>query len=446
MEKRMFPRIASAVGLALSLSATRLAAQATPTTVAVPNTPAGSVIRAWLDAFASGDTVKILDYYRRYQPDRIAAQTVNFRLGSGGFDVLSIERSEPRHIELVVRERNTPQTGYGIVDLAPTDPIRVTSSTMMLLGPNPDLSFLRVGAAARGKVIEGAIAQLDSAYVFPEVAKRMGDSLRAWNTRGRYNADSTAFGFAAKLNADVRELSHDRHMRVDFSPRVIPPLPATPAPPTPEQRARNQQEMDRMNCAFVRAEQLEGNVGYVKFNAFFDVDDCGPTASAAMNFIAGSRALIIDLRDNGGGSPAMVSYIASYLFSARTHLNDIWTRRTGSTEEFWTRDVPGRRFGGEKPVYVLTSAHTFSGGEEFAYDLKSQKRATIVGETTGGGAHPVSGHRIDEHFIIGVPFARAINPVTHTNWEGVGVEPDVKVAAGDALATAQRLIGGGVRP
>ena len=245
------------------------------------------MIRAWLDAFASGDTVKILDYYRRYQPDRIAAQTVNFRLGSGGFDVLSIERSEPPDIELVVRERNTPQTGYGIVDLAPTDPIRVTSSTMMPLGPNPDLSFLRVGAAARGKVIEGAIAQLDSAYVFPEVAKRMADSLRGWNARGRYNGDSTAFGFAARLNADVRELSHDKHMHVDFTPRVIPPLPATPPSPTPEQRARNQQEMDRVNCAFVKAEQLEGNVGYVKFDAFLDVDDCGATASAAMNFVAG---------------------------------------------------------------------------------------------------------------------------------------------------------------
>ena len=441
----MFRRIASALCVALTLSASRLGAQASATTP-VPNTPVGTVIRAWLDAFASGDTVKILDYYRRYQPERIAAQTVNFRLGSGGFDVLSIERSEPRHIELVVRERNTPQTGYAIVDLAPTDPIRVTSSTMMLLPPNADLSFLRVGAAARGRLIEGAIAQLDSFYVFPEVAKRMGDSLHAWNARGRYNADSTGFGFAAKLNADVRELSRDKHMRVDFSPRVIPPLPAMLAPPTPEQRARNQQEMDRVNCAFVKAEQLEGNVGYVKFDAFLDVDDCGATASAAMNFVAGSRALIIDLRDNGGGSPAMVNYIASYLFGSRTHLNDIWTRRTGSTEEFWTRDVPGRKFGGDKPVYVLTSSHTFSGGEEFTYDLKAQKRATIVGETTGGGAHPVSGHRIDEHFIIGVPFARAINPITHTNWEGVGVEPDVKVAAREALATAQRLISGGSRP
>jgi len=143
----------------------------------------------------------------------------------------------------------------------------------------------------------------------------------------------------------------------------------------------------------------------------------------------------------------MVSYVASYLFSKRTHLNDIWERRSGQTEEFWTRDdVPGRKFGGEKPVYVLTSSHTFSGAEEFTYNLKTQKRATIVGETTGGGAHPVSGHRIDEHFIIGVPFARAINPITHTNWEGTGIEPDVKVPAADALTTALRMIREGTRP
>jgi len=143
----------------------------------------------------------------------------------------------------------------------------------------------------------------------------------------------------------------------------------------------------------------------------------------------------------------MVAYISSYLFSQRTHLNDLWNRRSGETEQFWTRDsVPGRRFGGDKPIYVLTSSRTFSGAEEFTYNLKSLKRATIVGETTGGGAHPVSGHRIDEHFIIGVPMARAINPITHTNWEGVGVEPDVKVPAAEALATAEKLAREKVRP
>jgi len=414
---------------------------------AIPDTPAGSVIRVWQDAFNSGDTVRILDYYRRFQPERITQGTVNFRLASGGFDIVSIERSEPRHIELVVRERKTPATYYGVVDLAPSDPIRIAGSTLALMGPNADPSQLRVDAAARAKVIEGAIAELDSFYVFPEVAKRIADSLHYWNTHARYDSYTKSMSFALKLNEDVRALSHDKHMRVDYSIRPIPPRPATPPPRTPEDIARDRAQMDQMNCGFVKVEQLEGNVGYVKFNGFFDVETCGATASAAMTFIAGTRALIVDMRENGGGQPAMVSYVASYLFSKRTHLNDLWERRSGRTEEFWTRDdVPGRKFGGEKPVYVLTSSNTFSGAEEFTYNLKTQKRATIVGETTGGGAHPVSGHRIDEHFIIGVPFARAINPITHTNWEGTGIEPDVKVPAADALATALRMIREGTRP
>jgi hypothetical protein len=440
MSRRGF--VASALFVAV---ACRGVAQAT----AIPDTPAGSVIRVWQEAFNSGDTLRIIDYYRRFQPERIAQGTVNFRLASGGFDIVSIERSEPRHIELVVRERRTPATYYGVVDLAPSDPIRVATSTLAPMGPNADVSQLRVDAAARGKVIDGALAQLDSFYVFPDVAKRIADSLHYWNAHGRYDSYTKSMSFAVKLNEDVRALSHDKHMRVDYSVRPIPPRPATPPPRTPEDIARDRAQVDQVNCAFQKVENLEGNIGYVKFNAFFDVDACAPTATAAMNFVAGARALVIDLRENGGGQPAMVSYIASYLFSKRTHLNDIWERRSGQTQEFWTRDdVPGRKFGGEKPVYVLTSANTFSGGEEFTYNLKTQKRATIVGETTGGGAHPVSGHPIDQHFIIGVPFARAINPITHTNWEGTGVEPDVKVPAADALTTALRMIreGGGTRP
>ncbi|HEX6049933.1 MAG TPA: S41 family peptidase [Gemmatimonadaceae bacterium] len=441
----MHPRIANASLLAAFLTATVLGAQS-PAAPSFPNTPAGTVVKAWYDAFGSGDTLRILDFYRRYQPERIEQNTVQFRTQAGGFDILSIERAEPRRIEFVARERRTPQTYYAAVDLSPADPPRIASSFLIPLGPNATLETARIDAAGRANVIERAIAKLDSFYVFPDVAKRMADSLRARQARGDYDAYANAVSFALKLNRDVGELSRDKHMRVNYSANPIPPRPATPRPPTREDSARMRAQMDEFNCGFVKVEQLDGNVGYVKFNGFFDVGACGPTASAAMNFVAGSRALIVDLRDNGGGSPAMVAYISSYLFSTRTHLNDLWTRHTGKTEEFWTRDdVPGRRFGGEKPVYVLTSSRTFSGAEEFSYNLKSLKRATIIGETTGGGAHPVMGHRIDEHFMIGVPFARAVNPITRTNWEGTGVEPDVKVPATEALATALRLIREGVR-
>jgi C-terminal processing protease CtpA/Prc len=247
-----------------------------------------------------------------------------------------------------------------------------------------------------------------------------------------------------QLDKDLREIGHDKHLSVHYSVHALPPERAegaTPPTPSAEEGTRERRQMDEINCGFRKAEQLDGNVGYLKFDMFADPEICGPTAAAAMSFLAGTRALIMDLRENDGGTPGMIAVVESYLFDRRTHLNDVWTRHTGSTEEFWTRDsVPGRRFGGEKPVYVLTSARTFSGAEAFAYDLGANKRATIVGETTRGGAHLVRGRRIDDHFMIRVPWARAINPITHANWEGVGVEPDVKVPASEALATAQKLL------
>jgi C-terminal processing protease CtpA/Prc len=197
--------------------------------------------------------------------------------------------------------------------------------------------------------------------------------------------------------------------------------------------------MKRANCAFDKAEILFGNIGYVKFDGFMDPSVCAPTVTAALSFVANADALIFDLRENGGGDPAMVAFIASYLFDGRTHLNDLYNRKENSTEQYWTLAyVPGERMP-KQPVYVLTSKRTFSGAEEFAYDLQTQKRATLVGETTGGGAHPVAGHTVADYFMVGVPFAKAVNPVTKTNWEGTGVEPDVKVSAAVALTTAEKL-------
>jgi C-terminal processing protease CtpA/Prc len=158
-----------------------------------------------------------------------------------------------------------------------------------------------------------------------------------------------------------------------------------------------------------------------------------------MNFLANVDALIFDLRGNGGGDPKMIAFISTYLFDEPTHLNDLYNRKEDSTTQYWTLPyVPGKRLSG-KPVFVLTSKRTFSGAEEFSYNLKNLKRATIIGEVTGGGAHPVSGHRIDDHFMIGVPFARAVNPISGTNWEGTGVTPDVEVPAAEALDVANEM-------
>jgi hypothetical protein len=294
-----------------------------------------------------------------------------------------------------------------------------------------------IDRATRVRVIEGAIAKLDADYVFPDVAKRMADSLRARLARGAYDTVTDGATFAGALTRDLRAVSHDRHLFVRYFPDRVPDPNVRS---DPARMAQYRSDMARRNCGFVKTERLAGNVGYLKFDFFADPDVCGPTASAAMTALAGVDALIVDLRENGGGMPSMVAYLCSYLFPGRVHLNDLWVRSTNRTQAYWTRDVPGKKLRDGVPVYLLTAARTFSGAEEFTYDLKMLKRATVVGETTGGGAHPVFTQEIDRHFTIGVPYARAINPISKTNWEGTGVTPDVKAPAAEALTVALRLI------
>jgi retinol-binding protein 3 len=288
-----------------------------------------------------------------------------------------------------------------------------------------------IDAAARKAVIEGAIKKLHETYVFPEVAKQMETSLRERMQRKEYDTITNAAAFARTLTQHLQAVSKDKHLRVIFTGNGAPAFGGRLSP------EQYQAQASRRNFGFEKVERLSGNIGYLDFRNFEDAELAGETAAAAMTFLANTDALIIDLRQNGGGDPAMVAFISSYLFDKKTHLNDLYNRAENRTEEFWTKEtVPGKKFGGEKPVFVLTAKYTFSGAEEFSYNLKNLKRATIIGEVTGGGAHPVAPQRINDDFIIGVPFARAINPISKTNWEGVGVQPDVAVPAAQALKTA----------
>ena len=291
-------------------------------------------------------------------------------------------------------------------------------------------------AAQRRRVIDGAIAKLNEYYVYPDLGRQMAEALAAHQQRGDYNSISDAETFAVVLTTHLREVSHDRHLFVGYNPEENP---ANHDGPTPTELARYRSDMQRNNCTFEKVEILPRNIGYLKFNEFPDPAICRPTVTAVMKKLNNADAIIFDLRDNHGGDPQMVSLIASYLFNRPTHVNDIYDRRKNSTRQFWTKSPVSGNALADKRAYVLTSSATFSGAEEFAYDLKMLKRATVVGETTTGGAHPARTHQIDEHFRIRVPEARPINPVSKKNWEGTGVEPDVKVNAADALDTAQTL-------
>ena len=294
-----------------------------------------------------------------------------------------------------------------------------------------------IDAETRDKVIDGVIAKLKQFYVFADTADEMAKDLLERKDKGEYDSINDGTAFANLITQHLRAVSKDLHLGLRFIPPEAPSMMFRN--PDPEAIKRFQARMQVNNCAFKKVEHLDGNIGYLKFNGFMDAEMCGSTVSAAMGFLKNVDALIIDLRENGGGSPQMVAYISSYLFSERTHLNNLYTRFTDTTEEFWTLDdIPGDRLA-DVPVYLLTSNRTFSGAEEFAYNLKNLKRATVVGEVTGGGGHLTRGESIDGRFVLGVPFARAINPISKTTWEGVGVEPDVKVAADKALETALEL-------
>jgi hypothetical protein len=433
----------SCLALLLGL-ATAFAQHTTPDTqvvaqTVIPETPAGRTLKAWLVAFNSGDRALMEAYYKKYDPSKSVDDEKRFRDMTGGFDLLKILKSEPLQVEFLVKEKRGDTQAVGKIDVKDGEPALVADFGLRAIPPGTSVSDLdfKIDAKTRARVIDGAIENLNSFYVSPELAKKMEDSVRARQNKGEYDSLNDGDAFATKLTENFREVSHDKHLRVNFSPAKIPERPA--GPPDANAIAEYRKQMEKVNCGFDKVEILSGNVGYVKFDMFADPNICGPTAVAAMNFLANVDAIIFDLRENGGGDPKMVALVSTYLFSEQTHLNDLWERKSDSTSQYWTLPyVPGKRLEG-KPAFVLTSKQTFSGAEEFTYNLKNLKRATIVGETTGGGAHPVSGHRIDDHFMIGVPFAKAVNPVSKTNWEGTGVEPDVKVSAADALTTAQKL-------
>jgi hypothetical protein len=303
--------------------------------------------------------------------------------------------------------------------------------------PQPDLA---IDAATRAQVIDRALAELTRDYVFPEVAAKIATAIRDSARAGRYDPVTSAIRFAELLTADLQAVGHDKHLRVRYSAKPLPDDAPRNGPPTDAERARLHAVATRNNAAFVKAERLAGNIGYVKIDGFMPPDEAGPPAAAAMSFIADTDALILDLRDNHGGWPASVAIVVSYLFADadQVHINDFYERGDGSTRQFWTApSLPGRRYPG-KPVYVLTSHETFSGGEECAYDLQALKRATVVGEITGGGANPGRPVKIADHFDVFVPTGRAVNPVTRTSWEGVGVKPDIATPAAQALDTAYR--------
>jgi len=292
---------------------------------------------------------------------------------------------------------------------------------------------VKLDDAERQRVIAAASIELRKHYVNRDAAALMADALLLHERRGDYDNVNDAVAFAGLVTQQMRDITGDRHLSLDFFEEPVPEQqPRTPA----EEIAQYRALMKQKNCTFEKVEILPGNIGYLKMNSFPELAVCEAKAVAAMKTLNHADAVIFDLRDNRGGEPAMVQRMAAYLFD---HPEYWYNPRENTTERSWTQSPVRGNLLADKPVYVLTSSQTFSGAEQFCYDLKMLKRATLVGETTAGASHAGVFHRIDDHFGMGIPEVKAINPYSQNDWTGGGVAPDVEVKSFDALDIAQKL-------
>lgn len=290
----------------------------------------------------------------------------------------------------------------------------------------------------KAQTVDALFASMNRQYVFPDLAKKAETDVRAKMSTRAYDALTDGKAFAAQLTADLQSVCHDAHLRVRYSEGILP-VRKDADRPSPEEIARDRRFVRTVNAGFEKVERLAGNIGYIRLENFHDPEAAKEPMRAAMDFVARTDALILDLRTNGGGDPETVRLLCSHFFEKPTHINSLYWRPNDSVTDYKTSAKSlGKKYLGRE-IYVLVSKRTGSGAEECAYDLQTQKRATIVGESTWGGANPGHVVRLNDHFAAFVPTGRAINPITKTNWEGTGVSPDVKVAPADALKTAQTM-------
>ncbi|WP_229831439.1 S41 family peptidase [Actinoplanes ianthinogenes] len=300
-------------------------------------------------------------------------------------------------------------------------------------GP-PDQLTVAYGASMSAKLVEKALELLCGNYIFADRAQEAAERIRKRLAAGEYDQlDEEALG--RRLTAELFDVCQDKHLRVRTRTEDV-----REALTKPEMEAAWREQQRLTNYGIARVERLDGNVGLLDLRSVASAGAGGRAIVAAMELVSQTDALIVDLRKNRGGSPDGAVLWTSYFFpDGETHLNSIYEGATGHTRQFWSHAwLPGERYL-DRPVYLLTSESTFSAGEEICYNLKAQKRAVLVGETTKGGAHPTDAFPITPTLEITVPAARAINPVTGTNWEGTGVEPDVAVAAQEAFDVAYRM-------
>jgi len=325
--------------------------------------------------------------------------------------------------------------------------ITVIASVLTILLPNQGVTAqetVKIDAGMKAEVINKVADIMRDYYVFAEVGEQMGEYIRTRHSNGVYNDYADVEEFCNKVTTDLREISHDKHIFVFYSPEEAKEVAArNGSVPSEEIKKIDSMYLEierRTNFGFRKIEILDGNIGYLDLCSFSEADEAYETAAGAMSFLSSADAIMIDLRDNGGGSSGLVSFLASYFFNSdKVPLTGVYMRSTDTIEQTWTHSyIPGKRMP-KVALYILTSSRTFSAAEDFCYSLKQLKRAKIIGEKTKGGAHPVDVRIVKGNILTQISIGNSVNPITKTNWEGVGVEPDIETSAAEALHTAHLL-------
>jgi len=278
----------------------------------------------------------------------------------------------------------------------------------------------------------------ETKYILPTEGKKIANLIRKNIAKGEYDKLVQGNDLAERLQKDTQSINKDRHIVVYYSPEYIK---NKKNPELQKKLTEEAQHRARMNnYGFVEIRILPGNIGYLKMYSFDGSQAAFNTAAAAMQFLASCYAVIIDLRWNSGGDSRMVQVISSYFLGKEPEILDVFHfRENNRIEQLWSLPyVPGRTLE-HVDLYILTSGLTFSAAEGIAYDLKALKRATIVGETTMGGGHAIDTIIIKDKFVVNVPYAVSINPITQENFQGVGVKPDVNTDCENALSEAHVL-------
>jgi hypothetical protein len=300
----------------------------------------------------------------------------------------------------------------------------------------------RLTAEIKKQTIEDLSKLLVERYAYREAGQQLSDLLRQNLKAGKYDAYDSPAEFSLAVTRDLRSVNSDRHLALDYSPQpaaVNTNTGSNAQPPTPEERARQISVFNRqMNFGFKAVQFFNGNVGYLKFD-YFDAypDYSGAVVDASMSFFKNSDALIIDLRDNGGGSSQMLGYITGFFFKDRTLYGTSYDRLTDTTAQEFITPQPKEKQLSDVDLYILTSKVTVSAAEGLAYNLKYLKGAKIIGELSAGAANPGRVTRLNNLFTAFIPNRHGMNVVTGTNWEGTGVPLDISCPAEDALRVAR---------